>query len=294
MTDVFASILTPSTLNDLLAGSVAGAAQVIVGQPLDTVKTRAQIAPKGMFRGPMDILLQTVRKEGFFALYKGMASPLIGIAGVNSLLFSAYSISKRIVSPFPELSIGQTAVAGAMAGAVNSVLASPVELFKIKMQGQYGGANDKRLSKVAIDLYQQAGFRYGIMRGFWVTVAREIPAYAGFYAGFEYAKRSFRKTLGQPLPPWALLLSGSFGGISYWLACYPLDVIKSRVQLADQAPRKGLGYITAELQAVVREQGFAGLYRGLTPSLLRSIPAAAATFFMFETTRGYLLEITGI
>jgi solute carrier family 25 carnitine/acylcarnitine transporter 20/29 len=34
-----------STVNDLVAGSVAGAAQVMVGQPLDTVKTRAQIAP---------------------------------------------------------------------------------------------------------------------------------------------------------------------------------------------------------------------------------------------------------
>ena len=33
------------TMNELLAGSVGGAAQVLVGQPLDTVKTRAQIAP---------------------------------------------------------------------------------------------------------------------------------------------------------------------------------------------------------------------------------------------------------
>jgi hypothetical protein len=34
-----------ATANELLAGSIAGAAQVLVGQPLDTVKTRAQIAP---------------------------------------------------------------------------------------------------------------------------------------------------------------------------------------------------------------------------------------------------------
>lgn len=54
-----------------------------------------------------------------------MASPLIGIAGVNSLLFTSYAISKRIVSPFPELSLKQTAAAGAMAGAANSILASP-------------------------------------------------------------------------------------------------------------------------------------------------------------------------
>lgn len=34
-----------TTGNELLAGSVGGAAQVLVGQPLDTIKTRAQIAP---------------------------------------------------------------------------------------------------------------------------------------------------------------------------------------------------------------------------------------------------------
>lgn len=54
-----------------------------------------------------------------------MASPLIGIAGVNSLLFAAYGASKRIISPFPHLSLKETAAAGAMAGAANAVLASP-------------------------------------------------------------------------------------------------------------------------------------------------------------------------
>lgn len=54
-----------------------------------------------------------------------MASPLIGIAGVNSLLFAAYGYSKRVISPFPDLSLQQIAAAGAMAGAVNAVLASP-------------------------------------------------------------------------------------------------------------------------------------------------------------------------
>ena len=33
------------TVNELAAGSIGGAAQVLVGQPLDTIKTRAQIAP---------------------------------------------------------------------------------------------------------------------------------------------------------------------------------------------------------------------------------------------------------
>ena len=54
-----------------------------------------------------------------------MLSPLLGIAGVNSLLFAAYGTSKRIISPFPDLSLKQIAAAGAMAGAANAILASP-------------------------------------------------------------------------------------------------------------------------------------------------------------------------
>ena len=97
------------TVNELIAGSVGGAAQVLVGQPLDTIKTRAQVAPRkrwlnliprwrliicgfapqgtclyassrllrwevdwGTQKGPMDVFLQTVRREGALGLYKGM------------------------------------------------------------------------------------------------------------------------------------------------------------------------------------------------------------------------------
>lgn len=61
--------------------------------------------------------------------FAGMASPLLGIAGVNSLLFASYVYSKRIVSPFPQLSLYEIAIAGGMAGAANAILASPGLLF---------------------------------------------------------------------------------------------------------------------------------------------------------------------
>ncbi|KAI0263828.1 mitochondrial carrier [Gloeopeniophorella convolvens] len=283
------------TVNELIAGSFGGAAQVLVGQPLDTVKTRAQIAPKGMFKGPMDILAQTMRNEGVLALYKGMASPLVGIAGVNSLLFAAYGASKRLISPFGQLSLRETAAAGALAGAANAILASPVEMFKVRMQGQYGSPGDQRLRDVAREMWAEWGFRRGIMRGYWVTVAREIPAYAGFYTAFEYSKRKFTKVYGSDLPVWALLASGSTGGIAYWLSSYPLDVVKSRVQLRTTPPKgTPVQYIARELKAVVAESGAAGLFRGLTPCLIRSIPAAGSTFAAFELTREYLREFTGV
>jgi hypothetical protein len=93
-----------------------------------------------------------------------------------------------------------------------------------------------------------------------ITVIREIPAYAGFYTGYELTKRYFsRHFTPDPVPIWALLCSGAVGGVSYWLACYPLDVVKSRIQLAKEPPTRGGwlrgGYVAKELATIVHEGG---------------------------------------
>ena len=56
-----------------------------------------------------------------------------------------------------------------MAGAVQSILASPVEMFKIRMQGQYG-KEGKKLREVVGGMYREWGWKRGIMRGFWVSL----------------------------------------------------------------------------------------------------------------------------
>lgn len=83
-----------------------------------------------------------------FNLCTGMASPLLGVAAVNSLLFGSFAISKRIVSPYPDLTGAQTALAGAMAGGITATLASPVEMFKIK------SVNTLLLSVFQADIYR--------------------------------------------------------------------------------------------------------------------------------------------
>jgi solute carrier family 25 carnitine/acylcarnitine transporter 20/29 len=71
-----------------------------------------------------------------------MLSPLLGIAAVNALLFTANNQARRFVNPFGELSLPQIALAGGIAGGVNAVLASPVEMFKVRplLMGRRGGA----------------------------------------------------------------------------------------------------------------------------------------------------------
>ncbi|KAM0793611.1 hypothetical protein ACM66B_001044 [Microbotryomycetes sp. NB124-2] len=296
---VQAQVKAPSTLASLVAGSFGGAAQVVVGHPLDLIKTRAQTAPKGAFKGPLDIALQTIKKEGILALYKGISPPLLGVAGVNSLLFASNAWARKLVSPYPDLDIKQVVVAGSIAGAAQSVLASPVEMFKVRMQAQYS-TNPKKMREIVSDMYSKYGWSKGIMRGYWITVVREIPAYGGFYAGYEYTKRSFQQKLQvKELPVWATLTAGAMGGIAYWTACYPLgeptcspNVVKSRIQLQEAPP--GRNYIISTFAKIYREEGAGAFVRGITPTYIRAVPAAASTFLAFEFAMSFLQKHTNL
>lgn len=276
-----------SATADFIAGNFGGMANVLVGQPLDTIKVRLQL-DQGKFKGAWDCAVQTVQKEGFFALYKGMASPLIGIGAVNALLFAANSNIKSRLQTHPEevLSLDKIALAGAGAGIVNSILASPVELLKIKMQAQFGSksVNGQRHFSGPIDcakyLIQRDGVSHGLFRGMYATILREIPAYAGFYAGFEATKRFLTKDQKEEANIAQLMTAGAVGGIGYWTFCYPLDVVKSVVQNQEKPPR-GL-YVTSVMKQIYVRDGLGGLFRGFVPSVLRSIPAAGATFTAYE------------
>ncbi|KAF9164069.1 hypothetical protein DFQ26_001856 [Actinomortierella ambigua] len=277
--------------HDFVAGTLAGMAQVTVGQPMDTIKTRLQIeGQSGRFAGPMDCLRQTIRNEGFLGLYKGMASPLVGVAAVNALLFGAYSNLKLIQEAYPgaPLTLGQIAIAGAGAGVVNAILASPVEMLKIKMQAQYGSGSAVRYKgpvDCARQLIREYGVKNGLMRGYWITVIREIPGYAGFYAGFEGMKRALtpdgEDSRTYPHSLLTLMASGATGGVSYWFACYPLDMLKSMIQ-NQNVPLKGAFYVVDSARKVYREGGITPFFRGFTPTIIRAVPAAAATFTTYE------------
>ena len=105
------------------------------------------------------------------------------------------------------------------------------------MQAQYGSGSTLRYSgpvDCARQLIREHGIRHGLMRGYWISVIREIPGYAGFYAGFEGMKRYLtpkgENSATYPHGLFTLMASGATGGVSYWFACYPLDMLKSMVR----------------------------------------------------------------
>jgi solute carrier family 25 carnitine/acylcarnitine transporter 20/29 len=67
-------------LRALAAGGFGGLCAVLVGHPFDLVKVRLQTAERGVYRGAMDVVAQSVAKNGLArGLYAGVSAPLLGV-----------------------------------------------------------------------------------------------------------------------------------------------------------------------------------------------------------------------
>jgi solute carrier family 25 (mitochondrial carnitine/acylcarnitine transporter), member 20/29 len=250
------------------------------------------------FNGALDCIKQTLRNEGPRGFFKGMSSPIAGVGGLNAVLFGAYGFATRSLSDSNaaagkarQLTIGQVALAGSLAGIVNTIICSPVEMLKTQLQIQYNNPNEPPKYKGPMDLAKhimRTDGASGLARGIVSCTYRESIANGAFYATFEFAKRFFARQQGvdpSRLQAHWLVLSGSLAGIGYWTSSYPLDVIKSRIQ-SDPfggAPRKYVGVVqTARL--IIAEEGAAALFKGFATCIARTIPAAGATFLAYEMT----------
>jgi hypothetical protein len=84
---------------DFVAGSIAGAASVAVGQPFDTIKVRMQTLDVASRATARQVAMTTVREEGVRALFKGMAAPVVMTSVINAIVFSAKGATLSVLSP---------------------------------------------------------------------------------------------------------------------------------------------------------------------------------------------------
>ncbi|RMZ80287.1 hypothetical protein DV738_g2821, partial [Chaetothyriales sp. CBS 135597] len=96
-----------------------------------------------------------------------------------------------------------------------------------------------------------------------------------------YIRAPTMATAEKPLGFGYQLTAGAVAGVSEILLMYPLDVVKTRVQLQGKVPVPGQDYYTSMLdcfQKIIRNEGPARLYRGIGAPIMMEAPKRAVKF----------------
>jgi len=94
----------------------------------------------------------------------------------------------------------------------------------------------------------------------------------------------------KPLPFIANFTAGAIAGISEILTFYPLDVVKTRMQL--EQGRSSVGLVGA-FKKIIAEEGAGRLYRGLVPPLMLEAPKRATKFAANDFWGKTYLQLAG-
>ncbi|XP_049865469.1 mitochondrial ornithine transporter 1-like [Pectinophora gossypiella] len=293
MKDSSATENLKSGVIDFIAGLLGGIASVFVGQPLDTVKVKMQIFPH-LYKGMYDCLKTTLKNENVRGLYAGTVPAIIANMSENAILFAAYGYCQKFIciitgtQKVEELSILSNASAGFLSAFFSSFALCPTELIKCQLQAMRETNAQNPQTAVHITAWQltrriirQNGIM-GMFRGLLPTMVREMPGYFFFFGAYEGVRMLLAKP-GQKKDNIGFLktmVAGAAGGAMLWIMVFPIDVIKSRIQVSDKSNK----YYEIVCE-IVKKEGFLGFYNGLIPTLARTIPATATLFVVYEYSK---------
>lgn len=234
-------------------------------------------------------------------LFKGMSSPLVGVAVINAFLFGVYGFLLDVQQkwegrPQPEPTLTHVFWAGAGSGLINSIISGPTELAKIQLQvqKQVSGGEKMRGPVDCLKKIYRINGGAGCLRGMTATVLRETPSYGVYFASFEmFQRRLFSKSTqageqeSQMARSGKLLLAGGLSGILGWVSTYPIDFIKTRIQAQPIVTGKTEKVYTGMLDCarrMVSAEGYSVLWRGLGATIIRAFPTNAVIFLAYSTT----------
>lgn len=277
---------------DLVSGMSAGAVNAVVGCPMDTIKVKMQTFPTDN-PSVRAAILKSVRADGFFrGLYAGLTPFLLANVGENAVLFLAYGQSQRLVSfaldtERDKMGPLANALAGSCASVFSAMWLCPTEHIKCRLQVRRemmranpemtGGGVGRGQIALAARMAREEGVS-GLYRGMRATWTREIPGYFCFFLGYEGTKALISWAKAKEKEDISFgenMLCGSVAGTSFWLGIFPIDSIKSRIQVLGNS-----GSIADVAREIMRTQGPLGFYKGCLPAVIR---AAMSNSFLLTT-----------
>ncbi|KAM9770095.1 mitochondrial adenyl nucleotide antiporter SLC25A23 isoform 1-T1 [Menidia menidia] len=273
----------------LLAGAVAGSVSRTGTAPLDRLKVFRQVHGSSDFKGNVLRAFQSMFKEGgLWSLWRGNGVNVLKIAPEMAIKFTAYEQIKSMMRGGNEattLRVHERFVAGSLAGATAQTAIYPLEVLKTRLTlrktGQFSGIAD--CAKQILRREGVAAFYKG-----YVPNLLSIVPYAGIdLAVYETLKLAWlNRNRGLADPGVTVLVGcGAVSSTCGQLASYPLALIRTRMQAQDSVRGDPKISMLSLLRNIVIQEGVAGLYRGISPNLLKIVPAVSVSYVVYEYTR---------
>ncbi|KAF8319013.1 mitochondrial carrier [Clavulina sp. PMI_390] len=321
-----ASSSSSSTLvirnSSAFAGAGAGLVSSIITCPLDVIKTRlqAQKAARGRidYLGVFGLIKHIWLRDGVRGYYRGLGPTILGYIPTWAIYFSVYDGLKRqggegygehhaVKSEAMALHIS----AAMTAGATSSLLTHPIWVVKTRFMTQPSQEVRYRHTLDAfVRIYRSDGI-HAFYRGlipslFGVThVAVQFPLYEELKLRLADRQNIPVTSLSSP----ALFICSSISKMVATLVTYPHEVIRTRLQIDyshshqhsgtpphpnfSTVPKPGhalslraLWYTTS---LVWHENGWRGMYRGISINLLRTVPNSVITLITYEQIMRYFM-----
>ncbi|KAM0789974.1 hypothetical protein ACM66B_005307 [Microbotryomycetes sp. NB124-2] len=302
----------------LLAGGLAGAVSRTATAPFDRLKvylitqgkepveppetTGQGLAKKVKKRknaGSLPAAMRAVLKEGggIKGFWTGNGLNVIKIFPESAIKFLSYESAKRVFAQYWDHVPDQTMisnssrfVAGGIGGVVSQFVIYPIESLKTRVMSSTGGAlrGNALILKTAGDMWAKGGIPF-FFRGLPAGLIGVFPYSAIDMSTFEGIKMAYTKWSGtEPGVVGSLAFGALSGGIGA-TSVYPLNVIRTRLQAQGTLahPQVYTGVRDAAYRCYVND-GWRGFYKGLTPTLVKVVPAVAISYAVYDTSKKVL------
>lgn len=286
-------------MSSFLAGWCGGLLSLVVGHPFETVKVRLQGSTldyrKVNYRNSVDCALQIFRTDGVRGFYRGISAPLLVLGIANGALFFVFTSlqqyftrmrSEQEVSVHDnlqnagQLSVFENVVCASAGGCAYSVIMTPFEMVRIRMQTQDMFSHRKYNGSVncARTLYREGGIGK-LYRGFYATICRDVPGTVVWLGTYGLIRQMLPQETSRKNTCGALF-AGGCAGVAQWIVVFPLDTIKTRRQIAHCGRFVDNLHVARDLW---KTEGLPAFYYGIAPALCRAFIAHATMFVGVET-----------
>ncbi|CCH44711.1 putative mitochondrial carrier [Wickerhamomyces ciferrii] len=300
-----------------VAGGIGGMAGAVCTSPFDVVKTRLQsdvfrntylhqmksknlILQAGQhFKETFGIINNVYKNEGFRSLFKGLGPNLVGVIPARSINFFVYGVGKDLISK--NFNNGQESAwvhlfAAACAGIATSTATNPIWLVKTRLQLDKASSKLYKNSWDCIkSVIKHEGFA-GLYKGLTASYLGSVESTLQWVLyeqmksiihkkSLQREQSGVEKTSLDSFLEWSARSgSAGFAKLIASLITYPHEVIRTRLRQAptvEGGKPKYTGLVQC-FKLVVKEEGLASMYGGLTPHLLRTVPNSIIMFGTWE------------